>query len=261
MNKKVAIIAVLALASHLLFAQDEGGAKKFRFGLKAAPSLSWMKPDLKSIEKKGMTLGFNYGLMMDFALSGNGNYAFATGIEVSSIGGKLEYPNVVIQDSLDYYGTTLRNFKLKYINLPLQLKLKTNEIGYMTYFGSFGIDAAFKFKSKATDEHTLRKKQSGDVDPPLTPVDEDIEINKDVSFFRVALVLGAGFEYNLSGNTSFMVGVTFNNGFNNVLTYDGYELSSSYSGPDLDKSNKAKDANQKMNAISNYLALNVGIFF
>ncbi len=261
MNKKILLTVVLLLTIISVIAQEEGSSKGLRFGLKVAPSMSWMKPDLKSIDKKGMTLGFNYGLMTDFSLSGNGNYAFSTGLEVSTVGGKLNYPNVVEQDSTDYYGMTLRTFNLKYVNLPLQLKLRTNEIGYMTYFGSFGIDAGFNFKAKATDEHTLRKKQTGDVDPPITPTEEDIVVNKDVSFFRVALVIGAGFEYNLSGNTSLLLGVTFNNGFNNVLTYDGYELSSSYSGPALDNSNKAKDANQKMDAISNYLALNIGIFF
>ena len=39
----------------------------------------------------------------------------------------------------------------------------------------------------------------------------------DVNFLRASMILGAGIEYNLSGNASFYAGIRFNNGFTDIL--------------------------------------------
>ena len=65
-----------------------------------------------------------------------------------------------------------------------------------------------------------------------------------MTFMRMALILGAGAEFNLGGSTRLFAGINFNNGFLNILTGNN-----SY---DPATQNKAK---------ANYLALELGIVF
>ena len=71
--KKILIASIITLFSTIAFSQ--GG---FRFGLKAAPSLAWLKPDTKGISNEGSAIRFGYGLITEFALSEN--YAFSVQI-------------------------------------------------------------------------------------------------------------------------------------------------------------------------------------
>jgi hypothetical protein len=121
-------------------AQDES----FRFGIKAAPNLGFIHPDTKELKNDGSRLGFTFGLMGDFLFgSNNRNYAFSTGLYLNSVGGKTTYPSPLGGTNL---GTET---KLQYIELPLTLKLMTNEIGYITYYGQIGFGTAFNIAAKS----------------------------------------------------------------------------------------------------------------
>ena len=156
-------------------------------------------------------VGFAYGIMGEYSFADN--YAFATGAEVSYRGGKL-----AVKD-------TSSKFNLQYIEIPLSLKMKTNEIGYFTYFAQFGFSPGIRIKSKS--ETTVQN----------TTV-EDEDLNDETSPFNVAMIIGLGGQYSLGGKTSLLMAIVFNNGFTNVF----------------DKGNDAK-------AISNYLGLNIGVLF
>jgi opacity protein-like surface antigen len=144
------------------------------------------------------------------------------------------------------------------------LKLRTNEIGYITYWGQFGLIAGFNIRSKADDiiDYELAK-FSNDVStgwiktdlPSIERPDEDIK--DDIQMFRVGLLIGAGIEYSLSGNTAIVAGVTYNNGFTNTLRGDHVQT---------DEADEVVFENQKpktvkLKALSNLLSLNVGIKF
>lgn len=239
--KKITTIVLLLLLAKVNFAQD---FKKFRFGLKAAPSVSWLKPDSKEFKSEKAQLKFSYGLMTEFALSEN--YSFVTGLEITTVGGGLRFPDSTYvkheTDPLNDYMLLSRSYNLKYVDLPLLLKMKTNEIGYFTYFGQFGFNTSFRTKARANDSGTLF------TSPRVVSV-PDIDIEKDISFFRVALNLGLGAEYNIAGNTSLVFGVNYSNGFTNALKRSSVNIK--------DKTGAA--LNQK--AVSNFVALNVGILF
>ena len=227
----VTLLAALLLTS-ISTAQNEGRAA--RFGIKLAPNMGWVKPDVKDLKGAGATIGYTFGLMGDFMLGENGNYAFATGLLLNNIGGKFTYPSSVagVKDLES-------SVKLRYIEVPITLKLKTNEIGYMTYYGQLGVSAGFNIRAKA-DIETL------DLNNDVVLM-EDEDVADDVSLFKAALVVGAGFEFNFSGNTSLLVGVTYNGGFTNL--YDGFE----YTDVNGNKT--------KVKATANYIELSLGVFF
>ena len=223
MKKVYVLLCLLALGSATAQAQD----RTFRFGIKAAPNLGFLKPDTKELKNDGTRLGFTFGLMGDFMLGGNENYALATGLFLNNVGGKTTFPS-----GDQNLGT---ESKYQYIELPITLKLKTNEIGYMTYFGQIGFGTAFNISAKSDFDM---------YDPVAKKVTRvtDEDIMDHTQLLKASLVLGAGMEFNFSGNTSAMVGVTYNNGFTNI-----------------NKDIKAGD--QELKAKLNYLELSLGVFF
>jgi opacity protein-like surface antigen len=190
--KKASALTGLALLGFLhTHAQD---TKKFRLGLEVCPNMGWISTDEKGIESDGSRLGFRFGLLGDVQLGSNANYFFSTGLFLNNVGSKTKFS---LGDSAN---TTVKGEnKFQYVELPISVKLKTNEIGYMTYFGQIGFDVGVL---------TAAKGKAGD---------GDFEDASDlVSPIRVALAVGGGLEYNFSGNTSALLGIKYSNGFTNV---------------------------------------------
>ncbi|MBK6893422.1 MAG: PorT family protein [Flavobacteriales bacterium] len=137
MKKVSAILCALALVVSSASAQD----KSVRFGIKFAPNLGFFHPDTKELKNDGVRFGYTFGLMGDFMMGANQNYAVSTGLFLNNVGGKTTFP----------YGNEnlLTESKYQYIEVPITLKLKTNEIGYMTYYGQIGFGAAFNIAAKS----------------------------------------------------------------------------------------------------------------
>ena len=213
--KTIGLILIFCFCMQVMHAQKSD----FRFGLKAMPTLVWLKSDTKGVSNDGTKLTFSWGFLAEYYFADN--YAIASGVELVSRGGKIR-----VLDTLKY------NYRLKYIDLPINIKMRTNEIGYIRYFGQFGFTPGINIGAKANiDSKSFSKK------------DEDVK--SEIAPFNVALNIGLGIEYSLGGNTALVISTNFNNGFLNI-------------------SKKHKDAignNVDFKIISNYVALNVGVLF
>ena len=128
-------ILVMAL---LLVAFTSADAQKVGLGLTAAPGIAWLKPDTEGLEGDGSKVAFSYGIIFDYNFTDN--YALASGIEVAYNGGKI-----INRDTSTSLTGEITTFKLQYIEVPITLKMKTNEIGYITYFGGCCWAMALKF--------------------------------------------------------------------------------------------------------------------
>lgn len=207
--KKASALAMTALlmgmAAH---AQD---TKKFRLGITLAPNMGWIGYSDKKVENNsykqeykadGSRIGFRFGLVTDFQLGANANYFFSTGLFLNNLGGKsVVTTKLAGNDSL--FSNAKVEAKFQYVELPLSIKLKTNEIGYMTYFGQLGFDVGVLTGAKARVE-------GGDFE----------DVKDDVFPMRVALAVGGGLEYNFSGNTSALIGIKYSNSFMNLYQKD-----------------------------------------
>ncbi len=213
-------------------AQDD--YKPFRFGLHASPSIAWIKPDVQEYESAGTKLGFSYGLLAEFNISNN--YAISTGIDISYFGGKVEfedYYNEYFENGDTIPGQISSRYSLQYLQIPLMLKMSTNEIGYITYFAHVGLGTAIRLNADVVD-----KDESGNLG---TSPDKDV--SSDVAFFRESFIIGLGAEYSLGGNTSVIGSLNFNNGFTTTIKREN------------------RLYNIQGNAIANYIELKVGIMF
>ncbi len=192
--KKYLFISILALISIKAFSQNT------RFTVFVDPQFSWMSSDIKTVESDGSKFGVNIGLNLDKFFAPN--YALMTGISIDNTGG-----NLIFRDSTTLKtnggdeelpeGSTV-HYKLQYINIPLGLKLKTNEIGYLTFFTHLGINGGINIKA------------TGEVDDFEL---ENENISDEIKLFNLGYYIGAGVEYSIGGNSAIILGLTYTNGF------------------------------------------------
>lgn len=250
MKQSLKILTLILFSSLFLnlSAQDD---KKFRFGLQFNPNLSWLKPNTSGYTKEGNNLGFSYGLSTEFFLSQN--YLFSTGVLISSVGGKLNYQGVnIIDDTTLFHTEVKQSYNIKYVEIPLSLKLRTNEIGYMTYYGKFGLSAGIKYKSTSAKTY---------VDVTNSPKEEKINTSDEIFFMNLWLVVGAGAEYNITGSTNVSFGITYHNGLMNALDTKVYELDATTNDVILDSSGNPTFKDKNASANVNFFSLDIGIYF
>jgi hypothetical protein len=252
--KKTLLIGSLFLFSISSFAQ-----KDFQLGLRVAPNIGWIKPETKDVESDGLKFGFNYGIVGDFNIADN--YSISTGINFVNIGGKLIMPDVKeISTSgsggtttTTEFGKTTADIRLKYIEIPITLKLKTNEIGYMKYFGQFGLGLGINYDAQADEEFDYPTNNGSSISF------EEEDYGDEINLIRGSLIVGLGAEYNLSGNTSLIFGLTFNNGFTNIMSEKTYQADGNGNAANVNGTGAQKDRSLK--AVNNYLLFNFGVLF
>ncbi len=264
MKKALLLFLALTFGGKYVIAQDatagENDIKNFRFGLRTAGMLTWNKPeDSKKYASNGVSAKGSYGLSAEFRL--NKVASIATGFQVDYVGGKMNMLDTnyyeLSKDSefltkgdsstagAIRYRLNSRTYKTTYGTIPFTLKLKTPEIGALTYFGMFGVNASIRFKSRVTDDVYTAIGNSHSTQT-------DLINSKDMNPVMFALNVGGGAEWNLAGSTSLVFGLNWYNGFSNVLKSDSEYLFRT-------KSNNY-DAT-KQNAKSSAIALTVGVLF
>ncbi len=176
--------------------------RSFVLGVKAAPSITWLKTTQDSYTSEGSKIGFSWGVVSEFYFAKN--YALVTGLNFIYQGGKLSYPS--LKENVEV--TLNRDYRIQYLELPAVLKLKTEEMGGFKYFGQIGLGFGLRMNSKAKEEYRLNNQI-------ITSDYKDID--KDTQLFRASMIIGGGVEYPINNNTSIVAGLNFNNGFTNAL--------------------------------------------
>ncbi len=247
MKKISLILTILALAAASAYAQPsettpEGLTKnpKFRMGVSASGVLSWFNPEGNDefVDPDGARFSIGYGAHLDFGLGTNRNYYFSTGLFVLNTGGSLKYD--FIRDDNDNVVSRSIDYRFNYINIPLTMMLRTNEIGYMVYYARIGLDNGFNIKSTY---------DSSDATPGGSVVQEDESSPDFASLYRAALHIEGGIEINLTGTTNVFLGLEWNNGLNNVFSKDAKGVKPGNETP------------TRFKGVSNAVLLNVGVYF
>ena len=263
--KKIIAAAFLTLCyGSALYAQD---FKKFKIAFKISPNASWMAPQTQYLEAAGSSIRFGFGANVDIHFTEN--YAIGTGLNIDDTGGKVKYFQAI--DRVDRYDNMTsyiiereRDYKIKNVEIPITLKLRTSEIGYITYWGQFGVGMGFRQAARATDtdRYILEFDDSDGVQAYVNSsrefdTYEQIEAKDDVAALRASLIIAGGIEYNIAGATSVLVGFTFNNGFTDVLT--GNAIEKKDNGEPLITTDGPLE--YKLKSYSNHLGLTIGVLF
>ncbi len=237
MKKLVCTLFIISFSAAFVSAQDSGD-KKVRLGISVTPAMNWLSPtNANKVTSGGMVLKTGIGLSADFRLTDV--IWFHTGVEYTGAGGKLKYQandtafyyykddiinpvaaanvgnpyNSTGSSNGQSYRLMSRTHKVGYVHIPIGFKLKTKELGAMTYFGQIGGDVFFK--TSAVGDDVVRK--------DITGAESTFAKNKlsdAVSFFNAAVHVGAGTEYRVSGSTSILFSINYRHSMTN-FTSDG----------------------------------------
>ncbi len=249
---------------------------KYRLGFKVSPNISWLESDNGNMTVGDKSLQFGYGLNFDIFFTEH--YAIGTGFNINNTGSSFTYYkkfqngveniNGTLVDGMTHIGEVNRDLTLKYFQVPLTFKMTTNEIGYITYWGQFGLGLNMNMKAISNDEIDFLSYQSYDQSGNLSSWENSsresesltkVDIKDDINIFSANLIFAAGIEYNLSGNTSLLAGFTFQNGFTDVLGSEGVQKEAGKERPLLNAD--LSPATYKLSALPNYVELNIGILF
>ena len=261
MKKRLSLLLILALSAGWATAQTQD-FKKFRMGFKASPNLSWMQPKDKHFVSDGVAGRFGFGFVADIFFAPN--YAIGTGVNVIRNGGTLSYLDLERADGSDFIFRRTRDFSNQYIEIPFSFKLRTNEIGYITYWAQFGFGAGISIGARGDEtkdylfERVVQGGNANWVESTERAVfEENVDMSNSITLFRASMILAAGIEYNLAGSTSLLVGITYNNGLTNSFARQEV-LRTENDGPIFVGTNPDT---VRLNAVANALELNIGILF
>ena len=253
------LLLLFAMSGSAAFAQTDDNSsvdvKRLKIGAFVAPTLSWMHPTTSqsdngefSAESLGSKLGFTYGIMVDYNFAPN--YAIATGLQVNMTGGKMLATNLRPNNTEAQVRRADFDYTLNYFEIPLAIKLKSNDISGFRFFGQAGISLGFNLAKKAnyTVEFT---DDLGNMQATATGTKEKIKGTLAIAPIMLAMDLGLGTEYELSQNMKAYVGVFFHNGFLPDATKPSNFKMSKYNNLSF------QDGNTRLNNVS----LRLGVYF
>jgi hypothetical protein len=189
--KKVFICLLIALYGIPSIAQEAG---QTRFSFVLTPQMSWMNSDNDQVSGKGSMFGYNFGIIVDSFF--DDNYAFCTGFTINTTGGKLSYEGTPA--SLPFS----QRYKLKYIEIPAGLKLRSEDMHRTNIYGRFGLSPQINIQALN---------------------DKGDNISNEVRLFQLGYHLGGGIEYSIGRRNALMFGLLFNNGFSDITKRANYE--------------------------------------
>ncbi len=268
--KKILLLLTLVGGLFEANAQDQAvgpkSRKKFKIGFQVSPSVDFFTPSTEGIELDKVAMKFSYGMMAEYAFTNN--YAIGFGLEHKMAGASLDFKKASVNGNGARYipiGDTsrfelqTRVYRYDYLNLPITLKLMTNEIGYFTYFGQFGVDVSVLANATFKDEGNLYSNDSTFVGQ----TGDFTKRYKHTTPINVTLRIGAGAEWNFSGNTSLVFSVSYHHGFIDLMKDANGDKIANDEGLYQDNPADFKDSSTAFDLSANLhqVALNVGILF
>lgn len=204
--KKIALIFTLAIITSLpSFAQ-------IKLGVSIDPQVSWFGTDRKAIKGDGSIGGISFGLNVDRYFAKQ--YAFYSGVFIESTGGYLKYQNGTVLHTKDTPNFNVKEngsvkYRMQYLTIPTGVKLKTNPIGYNSFYAILGFKTSLSLRSKG---FTTDGKNSNNINT----MDGEV-LKEGTNWINFGYQLGIGTEYSLGGSVSLLFGVTYNNGITNTM--------------------------------------------
>lgn len=182
-----------------ILAQDQN----IKFGVFAEPLVSWFASDTKLTQNDGARSGLNFGFTFNKYFSDN--YSFSSGLSLMNAGGRLTSTDTV-EMFFNNFSTKVAPgdpmvYRIQYMNIPVGLKFESNQIGYITFFTDFGLDAKVVL--------------GGKVDIPSEEIEKESAAD-EIKSFNLGYHLMAGIAYSLGGNTEMVFGLGFEHNFLDV---------------------------------------------
>jgi opacity protein-like surface antigen len=193
MVKKIIFLTIATFVINFLHAQD------IRLALQANPQLSWLKSSNSNITNKGVAMGIDYGLVADFHIGGHPRYCINTGVLVSNQAFTSRYNgNEAFSLNQKTFDQAVEiKYRMNYLQLPLNMKLKTDQFNRITFYGQFGLSNYLNLSAVA---YSSDSQLNGD------------NVSSAIRMYYLSLLMGGGVEYDLGSNTTLNLGIQYSNG-------------------------------------------------
>jgi len=223
MKKTLITLSLGLFVTTSLLAQDENEyssdskSSKVRFGAYIAPNISWMRPaNSKSsdgaynVTNNGSKTGFTWGILMDYWFADR--YALATGLQINGTGGKIVASRIDQTATPNTVYNADFNYNLQYLEIPVNIKLKTAPItNGMYFFGQAGLTGGFNIGKKAT--YTVKATDALNNMQDYSEEKVKLSGTLAVAPMNFQLNVGLGVHYPFSDRMAAYAGLFFNNGF------------------------------------------------
>ena len=203
---------VRCFSSFLLLAVFGAGSivaqKNIHWGIKGTPGSYWATSMTTGTVDNGNKFTMGCGGILELGLSNH--FSIVTGIDLVSTAVKYQ------TYTIDYSSiNTTSESVIRYLQVPLFYKMKTEPLGRIKFFGQFGFGTGFAVSAKNSSSSVVNFRSPGHT---FTGVNNDSDTKTTNLFlFRESLLLGIGFEFKISGNTSLIFGLNYDNGLTPVL--------------------------------------------
>lgn len=193
--RKITLLVILPLMVSL------GATAQSKLGLKFSPAISTNRislvDSLYDVEPESSAFKFSMGLIYDHELTET--YYLSTGLifvpkrVAFNAGVEQEYAG-----DTTYAGNAMESYRLNYLQIPISLKLFTNEVQPDTrVFFQVGLAPEIKVFSE--------------------PEEEDYDLIAEFKTFDSTILFGGGVEYRAGINTTLFGSVTYQRGLSNVI--------------------------------------------
>lgn len=232
-----------------------------KIGFQVSPVFSWVRNSNDLILRNGGEFGLKLGATGDIYFKDN--LSFTTGLNMAfHEGGEFLYqiggnylPESELSDPLLQTGykplpdgTKIR-YNLQYLEIPLGLKFRTNEKGYIRYFVEAPV---FNF--------AFLTRGRGDIETEDMTYDQE-NFYKDLSVVNLFWGFGGGIEYSISENNSLVGGLYYQGGLFDFTRDNGH---AAIVNPDQDPNDPDDDyfiQNDESRATVRNLVIRLGIIF
>ncbi|MDX1652690.1 MAG: outer membrane beta-barrel protein [Brumimicrobium sp.] len=252
MKKLLTIVALFGVITGIN-AQD-AAEKKILAGLTLGAGMNFNNPETVVIDSK---VGSDFVVGMAFDWHFTNSIALSTGLEfdfnrfrhqflvptyfdyadkeIIQRGSEDEI-NTPPAANLDTFHLDERRYRNIYLSIPVMLRFQTNYMGYLRYFGKFGIRNSFLLTSRVDNF-------GNDFNDPSVTELEDFENAGDLSFYKGSIGLSLGAEWNFTGSTCLVGELGYYYGFSEIhqqdaIGSDSDRKKSLYNDPTVAKVNR-----------------------
>jgi hypothetical protein len=187
---------------------------KLRFGVTISPLISWGTQKSDEIARGKLRGGVEYGGILEYYFTSN--IGLSTGLSVLYNGANLIYKDSADIRTFNTDKPTTALFKFQYMTIPVSLKLKSNQVGYFTYYGELGFLTGFCIEAKVDAQNGDGTVLYDDANF-LTRRNNETGEHLLSTLVNFSLHVGGGFEYAINDRSALLFGLTYNNGFVKVV--------------------------------------------
>ncbi|MBR1514520.1 MAG: PorT family protein [Bacteroidales bacterium] len=242
MKKSLLFVGLMLAMSLTVSAQNNG----FAFGFKLGPGFDWVGSTTGGAQNEGLKTGFGVGVVAEYYFAPN--YAIVTGVNVNMNRGHYSFDNgrmVMGADSVSVLETYKvdRMYKATVYEIPLMLKMMTNELGSLPLraYAQVGAGLGYAQRVKVMDDNA----------------GEYAATNKEYSNLRASLKIGAGAQYAIDESLRVFAGLYFSHDFINNIN----SIAPNHYAHYFENGNKIGDREPKLNVLQNRFGVEVGILF